>query len=191
MIVKAYRAAALVVGCLICRAAVPEGWILLGDHPANYDASVDSQAVNNGIPSACLKSIKPAPEGFGTLMQNLGATEYLGKRIRLSAFVKSAGVQAWAGLWLRVDKGKNSVAFDNMQNRPIKGTTVWQRYEVVLDVPRDATGIAFGILLAQTGAVWLNSAKLEIVDNNTPTTIAPSSLPKAPRNLDFESDRLY
>jgi len=44
-----------------------------------------------------------------------------------------------------VDKGKETgVAFDNMQDRAIKGTTDWRRYEVVLDVPEDATGIAPG-----------------------------------------------
>ena len=37
---------------------------------------------------------------------------------------------SWAGLWMRVDKGKDMVAFDNMQDRPIKGTTDWQRYYI-------------------------------------------------------------
>jgi hypothetical protein len=30
---------------------------------------------------------------------------------------------------MRVDKEKDSVAFDNMQDRPINGTTGWQKYE--------------------------------------------------------------
>src|SRR5215471_16702910 len=53
---------------------------------------------------------------------------------RISAMVRTADAQ-WAGLWMRVDKGPNMVAFDNMQNRSIKGTSGWQEYEVVLDVP--------------------------------------------------------
>lgn len=43
------------------------------------------------------------------------------------------------GLWFRVDgtTGK-SLSFDNMQDRAVKGTTEWARYEIVLDVPEGA-----------------------------------------------------
>jgi hypothetical protein len=51
------------------------------------------------------------------MMQN-----YLGKRVRFSAAVKTEDVQSWAGLWMRVDKGSQTVEFDNMQDRPLKGT---------------------------------------------------------------------
>jgi hypothetical protein len=34
---------------------------------------------------------------------------------------------------MRVDKGKDMIAFDNMQDRPIEGTTDWQRYDAVLN----------------------------------------------------------
>jgi hypothetical protein len=74
-------------------------------------------------------------------MQELRAGRYAGKRLRLSAFIKSDGVQDWAGQWMRVGKDSQSVAFDNMQDRPSKGTSGWQNYHVVLDVPQDATGI--------------------------------------------------
>ncbi len=36
---------------------------------------------------------------------------------------------------MRVDKGPKMLAFDNMQDRPIKGASNWQRYAVVLEVP--------------------------------------------------------
>jgi hypothetical protein len=75
------------------------------------------------------------------LMQSVRAERYIGKKVRLSGLVKSQEVVSWAGLWMRVDKGKDMVVFDNMQDRPIKGTTDWQRYDMVLDVPPDSTGI--------------------------------------------------
>jgi hypothetical protein len=100
--------------------------------------------------------------------------------------MKSEEVTGWAGLWMRVDKGKEVVAIDNMQGRAIKGTTSWQRYEVVLDVPKDATGVAFGILLTDTGQVWLNSTKLQIVGAEVPTTnLKENKLPDKPVNLEF------
>jgi hypothetical protein len=113
-------------------------------------------------------------------------TTYLGKRIKFSAFVKADGLQNWAGLWARVDKGHTSVAFDNMQNRPIKGATGWSRYEVVLDVPEDATGIAFGILVNGSGTAWINGANFEIVGTDVSTTSTLSPPKTAPSNLSFE-----
>jgi hypothetical protein len=38
---------------------------------------------------------------------------------------------------MRVDRGQKPTAFDNMQNRAIKGTQPWTRHEIVLDVVSD------------------------------------------------------
>jgi hypothetical protein len=168
--------------------AVPEGWFLAGSNPGNYETGLDPQARYQGLPSAYLKAKQSAMEGFGTLMQEFSAGHYAGKRVRLSASVKADEVGDWAGMWMRVDKGSTTVSFDNMMERPIKGTTTWQNYEVVLDVPQDATGIAFGILLNKSGSVWLNSVKFESVGLDVPTTAkAPSRLPEGPANLKFEN----
>jgi hypothetical protein len=55
-----------------------------------------------------VKAKKPAIDGFGTLMQDFRAKQYVGKRVRFSAFVKSENVEGWAGLWMRVDKGEGA-----------------------------------------------------------------------------------
>ena len=88
---------------------------------------------------------------------------------------------------MRVDKEKEMVAFDNMQNRGIKGTTEWQRCDVVLDVPKDATAIALGILLDGQGEVWLNSTQFEVVGPEVAVTSSDASkLLDQPLNLNFE-----
>jgi AraC family transcriptional regulator len=74
-----------------------------------------------------------------------------------------------------------------MQERPIKGTIDWQPYNVVLDVPKDATGISFGILLTGSGRVWLNSTKFEVVGVDVPTT-GSMKRSAAPVNLDFNDN---
>ena len=91
-------------------------------------------------------------------MQMIDATDYRGKRVRFSAHVKAAGIASWAGLWMRIDgpavPGSPMPAmlgFDNMNDRPIKGTMDWTRHDVVLDVPARARAIAFGILLSGPG----------------------------------------
>jgi beta-lactamase regulating signal transducer with metallopeptidase domain len=170
----------------------PRGWFLAGTKSANYLTGVDQESMYEGHPSAYLKAGPSATEGFGTLMQSFSAAQYVGKRVRFSAAVKSEDVNDWAGLWMRVDSGPvPAVAFDNMQDRPIKGTSDWQNYQVVLDVPKDATGIAFGVLLSKSGAVWLSSVKFETVGTDVPTTgrviPPPPPLPQGPTNLNFEN----
>jgi hypothetical protein len=168
--------------------AVPEGWLLAGSNPGNYETGLDPQASYHGFPSAYLKAKQSATEGFGTLMQKFSAGRYAGKRVRLTASVKTEDIADRAGLWMRVDKGSTAVSFDNMMDRPITGTTTWQNYEVTLDVPQDATAIAFGILLNKSGSVWLNSIKFEPVSLDVPATgNAPAQLPEGPTNLNFEN----
>jgi hypothetical protein len=176
--------------CVVCvlalNADVPRGWIVAGTKPAEYEAGVEPGQAYQGHASAFLKSKRPSVDGFGTLMQSINAEKCQGNKLRLSGLVKSEEVTRWAGLWMRVDKGTEQLAFDNMYDRPIKGTTGWQRYYVVLDVPKGATRIAFGILLDGPGEVWLNSAKFEIVGLDVPAT-SPSErrLPDNPVNLEF------
>jgi len=173
---------------LSLQAAAPRGWFLAGSKPASYDSGVDTLASYNSHSSAYLKSKEFRVDGFGTLMQDFRADRYLGKRVRFSAFVKTEDVQGWAGLWMRVDKESKQLAFDNMQNRPIKGTTNWTRFDVVLDVPQDATGIFFGVLLGGSGEVWICSTKFEIVGADTPSTGAGAvPKPDEPTNLNFDN----
>lgn len=89
---------------------------------------------------------------------------------------------------MRVDKVPKQIAFDNMQGRPIKGTIDWKRYDVVLDVPQEATGIFFGVLLSGPGTVWLNGANFEVVGLNIPTTgVDAVQKSDEPMNFNFEN----
>lgn len=164
----------------------PNGWHLAGSNPTNYRTGVDRTDVHDGLPSAYLVSLGDG-KGFGTIMQSISATNYAGKRVRLRGWVKSQGVSDWAGLWMRVDKGREMVAFDNMQDRAIKGVQPWTSYDVVLDIPADATSLNFGILLTGSGEVWLNDLSLEIIGTETPTTgvTLSTTLPQGPVNLGF------
>jgi hypothetical protein len=169
-----FKAVLLIIFTLCCalslNAAEPKGWFLSGSNGAEYATGDDPKVTYDDRASAYLKSIKPSPEGFGTVMQEMDPSLYLGKRVRFSGYVKTENVRDWAGLWLRFDRGTATGALDNMQNRPIKGTMDWQRYEVVLDVPIDATKIAFGALLVGGGNLWLNGARIEVVGSEVPIT---------------------
>jgi hypothetical protein len=180
---------AVLLTAFVLQAEIPKGWYLAGNKPAEYESSVDNVNTFSGQPSAYLRSKKPQMgDGFGTLMQNFSAEQYVGKRVRFGAFVKSEAVERWSGLWMRVDakSGQPPLAFDNMQDRPIKGVTGWKEYEVVLDVPQGATGVFFGILLDGPESVWLSGVKFEVVGTNVPTTGKSTYGAQGPTNLGFE-----
>jgi hypothetical protein len=72
-----------------------------------------------------------------------------------------------------------------MQDRPIKGTTGWTKYQIVLDAPLDSVHIALGLLLDGPGRVWLADTKFEIIPANEPITSATVRYPPKPVNLSF------
>ncbi|MGI8855680.1 MAG: hypothetical protein ACR2JW_08015, partial [Thermomicrobiales bacterium] len=151
------------------------GWLLAGDQPQDYRIGTDTGVLHNGKASGYLRADRESPSGFGTLMQMVQARSYPDTRVRISGWAKADGVEDWAGLWMRVDgpdtrKTGKSLSFDNMQNRPIKGTSDWARYEIVLDVPQAATALAFGILLQGKGEVWLDDVQFADVGPDVPTT---------------------
>jgi erythromycin esterase len=145
------------------------GWILLGSS-VQYYANDTSVVAHAGDASGHLWSLKDNINGFGTLMQTFTADEYQGQRLRMSAYVKTENIEEWAGLWMRVDGSDGTSAFDNMQDRPIQGSTDWCKHEIVLDVPEDSVSIAFGVLMGGTGQIWVDDFQFEVVDQDVPTT---------------------
>lgn len=97
---------------------------------------------------------------------------------------------------MRVDDAQEQVLqFDNMNNRPIQGTTGWNPYSVVLDIPKEADTIAIGLILNGPGTVWIDNIRLEEVDLKVPSTHIeeeePPILSDKPINLDFELQDTY
>jgi hypothetical protein len=169
---------------------LPTGWFKAGDQPKSYEMGTDKGAGQDGKNAATIKSIDKTIKGFGTLMQNCLPDKYLGKRVRMSGLMKSKDVTEWAGFWFRVDQANSqqTLSFDNMQDRAIKGTTDWKKYEIVLDVPTKASNLAYGALLSGTGQIWFSNLKFEIVDNSVLTTDnGKNNMPLSePTNLEFD-----
>ncbi|MCO4852141.1 helix-turn-helix domain-containing protein [Bacillus vallismortis] len=169
-----------------------KGWLLNGSHPFQYEMGVDRENVHQGKASGYLKSTMVQGNGeFATMMQQFKADRYLGKRLRLSSFIKTKGVQHFSSLWMRVDSAADDVLqFDNMSNRPITGTTNWNHYAIVLDVPENSAVISFGVLLSGPGQMWMDHVVFEEVDESVPSTNLemPGELLDEPINLSFEEE---
>lgn len=164
-----------------------DGWFLTGSKPNSYTIGLDKSTYKIGGSSAFLKSIDKKIEGFGTLIQSCSADEYLGKRIKMTAYIKSENISHWAGMWLRVDskQTKEALSFDNMQDRPIKGNNDWTLCEIILDVPADSGTLNFGVLLSGTGKVWFDNIKFEVVNKSETKPTKEITKNKKPINLGF------
>ena len=168
---------------------IPNGWFPAGSNPSEYEMSIDNSTSENGKACAYIKSKSPNGNEFGTLMQTISAENYLGKRLQLSGFIKCEDIKGWSGMWMRIDGENNQqLGFDNMQDRAIKGTTDWKKYNIVLDVPSNSKTINYGVLLGGDGKGWFDNFKIDEVDKTVQVTnlIKENKLPNKPINLDFE-----
>lgn len=127
---------------------------------------MDTAVVRSGQRSAHISSTAGVtPRSFALYYQKLSAGRYRGQKVRLSGYVRTSGVSGWAGMWMRVDPGEGgpSLAFENMQRRPIVGSTEWKEYAFELEVAPQAEEIHFGALLVGAGEVWFDDLQLTSV----------------------------
>ena len=169
-----------------------KGWFLSGSNPFNYEMGIDHEIVHQGKASGYLKSkaVSDSTE-FATMMQTFKANQFVDKRIRLSCFICTENVDTYAGMWMRVDDTMEDVLqFDNMSNRPIKGTTKWNHYSIILDVPPQSAVISFGIILSGQGTIWADQFIFEEVNKSIPTTNLEvhGELLDEPVNLSFDEE---
>lgn len=145
--------------------ADPGSWKRAGSNPAGYDMNAEPSLQYCAKAGAHMQSRASAADStFGTFMDFTSVAPYRGKRVRLRAAVRGAGLTRWAGLWLRVDGRDGPIAFDSMQNRPAKVTEDFAPYEVVVEVAADASALAFGVVLSGRGEVWAKEIVIEVVN---------------------------
>ena len=152
------------------RTHLPAGWwtSLSGSAPqdaaSGYLVAADSLTRHDGRYALRVQSVGTTrPEGaFGVATMRLPVT-FRGKSVKLTGFLKTDQVQnGYAGLWLRVDGEQGMLAFDNMEKRPVQGTTDWQQYTITLPLTEEAKTIYFGTLLPATGTLWLDQLTLTV-----------------------------
>lgn len=124
---------------------------------------------SHGRVSATIRSAADFPLHPGLLQQSIRADHYRGHRLRLSGYLRTTAAEE-ARLWMRVDDDSGVSVSDFMEQRPVRGDTDWRLYAIVLDVPRNARGITFGIYLNGRGEVFADDVDLEVVGADCATT---------------------
>jgi hypothetical protein len=168
------------------------GWFPAGSHPKEYKMEIQSEVHHSGSKAAMMKyTASTEPSGFGTYMQSHRPGAWLGKKIKMTGWIKTENVDGWCGMWGRIDGDKSeTIDFDNMEDRSIKGTTDWTKYEVILNVQKDAKAVAYGVLLAGKGTVYFDDISFDILGDAVPGESHQKKLekeyPDKPANLNFE-----
>ena len=66
-----------------------KSWFMAGSDPQDYELGIDTNVTHNNKNSGYIKAKLADPRGFGTMMQMFKANNYLNKRMRFSADVRS------------------------------------------------------------------------------------------------------
>lgn len=111
--------------------------------------------------SGYLKAQVPGPAGFADLRQGILADAYRGRRVRLSADLKTADATDKAGLYLRIIDPARSRPPEIREQLSLHGTTGWTREHVEADVPADSVYLLFGITLTGPGQIWAANIRVE------------------------------
>ncbi len=154
-----------------------ESWGLTGSRPSAYEIRCDDIQSNCAIPILRSKQGAQEPLGTGSLTHAEPAEKWRGKKVRLRAELRAGRIDGWAGLWVRIDDAQGeALAFDNMQNRALRGTGSFEWHSVVLDVPPTAERITLGILLRGPGAVFIRELDFEEAEASALSTDLLKSL---------------
>ncbi len=160
---------------------LPVGWSNFG--AGDYILAVDSAVVKSGRYAASIASQGDGP-GYRAWAFAIPGS-YPGKEIKLSGYIKTENVDGFAGLWMRIDP---QVAFNNMQQAGLKGTTEWTQYEFTLPMNPDKTEqTVVGGLLVGKGKVWFDSLSVTI-DGRDIATLKPVERKKLAAQLDTAFD---
>jgi hypothetical protein len=183
------------------KATEPVGWFKSGNRYDNYDIGTDNQNAQQGQKSGFIESVVDTTTGFGTLMQSCSEKNFKGERVKMTGYIQSFGSETTlTTMWIRVDDFDKRITadFDNMMDRPIIGTKLWTKCEIVFDVPDSPCVINYGLILEGNGKAWIDNISFEIVSSLTFNTAyylnepfsneyqIPLNLPDEPVNLDFE-----
>jgi hypothetical protein len=143
-----------------------------GSNVMDYSVGVDASVVRTpGDPAGFIASINANPTGSCARGWFAIAQMYRGKRVRLSAWLKTEDVSRFAGIQLGARDGDGRMLHIDSFGTPLmRATSDWTRCYAVVDVPADAERIEFCGILFGPGKIWTDAFQLEVVPPAVPVT---------------------
>jgi hypothetical protein len=99
-------------------------------------------------------------------------SEYRGKRIRVSVYIKTQNVLEQGQFWISVQDiaGLQASTAQTGQGQ-ITGTSEWQQYTVEVDVPQNAHDVYLAVGLFGPGKLWMDDLQLEVIGDVSTTSV--------------------
>lgn len=138
-------------------------WKIVGDFIASRapDLSPSHDPLLKDVQAlAASASLGQVTRGWTSMTGSFPAEAARGKKLTFSVWVKTQGVDGWAGGWWRCDTPAGVNGFNNMQEQQIKGDTDWTKREFTLSVPADTNNINFGFILSGDGVAWFDDVEI-------------------------------
>jgi hypothetical protein len=164
---------------------LPDGWrwTSMRSDTANCSAFADKRPTFTAERPVSIRCTSESP-GYAAARFNFPVDALRGKRAGLFADVRVENVSKGSRLWLRVDRpGQFGAASDDMENRPLIGTSEWVTVAVQVDVPSDASTLFGGIALEGSGKISVTNIRLEAVSTNFEMESNTNTAPTEPSRM--------
>jgi hypothetical protein len=130
-----------------------------------YEFAPDEIIRHAGRRSMRVKSIAGKQFGAFSQMVSIPSATSL-RKFRISGWLKRDSVERFAGIWVNVFEGENSLFFDNMQQKQLNGTADWQEISTTFFVDASATEMQIGGLVVGSGQAWFDDFSLTEIPIN-------------------------
>jgi uncharacterized protein YbdZ (MbtH family) len=170
---------------------LPDGWrwTSMRADTANCSAFADKRPTFTAERPVSIRCTSESP-GYAAARFNFPVDALRGKRAGLFADVRVENVSKGSRLWLRVDRpGQFGAASDDMEDRPLRGTSDWFTVAVHVDVPSDASTLLGGIALEGSGKISVSNIRIEAISNNFQMDANPPVPPPPPAPADLNKSK--
>jgi len=145
----------------------PAGWGKTPVDPKRCRYEVDRSGAARGAASARITCVRDtSARGFAGYTQKLDPAALRGRKVTLSAMVRTQDADPGAFLWIGAEDAQGRVmGMTRPDANPSLGTQDWRLVEVSGVVPPTAVKVLIGVSLMASGTVWLDDVRLVAVED--------------------------
>jgi len=138
---------------------------LAGTAKAAYSAELDDQVRDGTGLSVAVRPSGETHDQYVSLVKNVDATPFVGKKVRVTLRVKTEGLTARAEAWARAQAPDSPIDGPGLGEGKTKldATADMRTYVVELTVKDGARFVQYGVGVAGPGKFWVGHDTIEVV----------------------------
>jgi hypothetical protein len=106
-------------------------------------------------------------EGYAGTIQTINIRRFAGKRLTLSGQLRRSSEKSIVGIWALVaGANKEKLSYQNSYEQPMRGTQLWSKHNLMIDLPKAATTLKVGAAIYQSdGEMWVDDMRMAVRNN--------------------------